>query len=250
MNKVHALAAIALLAAGCNNSKKDGTSGATAGSAGSSSVAPLSTTSLLQSAMSFLSGGPFEGEITMAVTSVGKPPQTIVYEVKGQKMRFVAPSSRGVSTYTIFDGSTRKLMTVTDAQKTVMVVDLNGPMPTAAGAGGGKAAIDRTGKSDTIAGYSCDVWKVTEPGGEKTDLCVAHGIAFPSMGQGSGTWMSELGDGFPLRAVTTAPSGVEKTRMEVTKIDKKTIDDAQFTVPADYKTMDMSAMLGGLIKRP
>ena len=34
--------------------------------------------------------------------------------------------------------------------------------------------------------------------------------------------------------------------MDVTKVEKKSLDDAQFTVPADYKTTDMSGMMKAL----
>lgn len=252
MNKVHALAVIALVAAACNNGKKDGASGAATTTSSSASAAATSTAtpSLLQSALSLVSGGPFEGEITMTMTNAGKPPETIVYSVKGPKMRFVVPSPRAAGSYTIFDTTAKKMMTVNDAQKSVMVIDLNGPMGAAAASVAKKATVDKTGKSDTVAGYSCEIWKVTEPSGNKADLCVARGLSFPSMGRGAEAWMSELGEGFPLRAVTTEASGGEKSRMEVTKIDKKPLDEKQFDVPADYKTMDMSSMLNGFIKRP
>src|SRR4029077_16168665 len=129
--------------------------------------------------------------------------------------------------------STKKMMTVMDDQKTVMVMDMS-----AVGGASGiaaqaqKSVVDKTGKTDTVAGYTCDVWKVTETNGGKVDLCVAQGIEFPRMmGLESAAWMGELGGSFPLRAVTTDASGKEKGRMEVTKIDKKSIDDAQFTIP-------------------
>ena len=51
--------------------------------------------------------------------------------------------------------------------------------------------------------------------------------------------------------VTTAvdATGKEKSRMEVSKIEKKSIDDARFQVPAGYQTVNMDEMMkamGGL----
>lgn len=63
--------------------------------------------------------------------------------------------------------------------------------------------------------------------------------------------MSQLADGgFPPRAVTTDPSGKEKSRMEVTKIDKKSVDDAKFNVPPDYKTTNMEDLMKGMPNMP
>jgi hypothetical protein len=50
----------------------------------------------------------------------------------------------------------------------------------------------------------------------------------------------------PLRMVNFDPQGVETGRMEATKIDKKKLDDARFTIPPDYQVMDLAAMLGGM----
>ncbi len=252
MKKLYVLAPAFVLLAQCNLMKKTGD---TAGDGGVATADTTSTTGgalkaggeLVSKAMSFLSGGPFEGEITMNMINGGKPPETIVYMVKGQKMRFDAPSGKAGGGYVIFDSASKKMMTVTDSQKMAMTMDLNN-MPQAdvsAAAAAKKSNVDKTGKTDTVAGYSCDIWKVTEDSGDKTDLCVGKGIAFPSMGKSVG-WMSELSDSFPLRAVTTDATGKEKTRMEVTKIDKKSIDDSKFEVPAGYKTMSMDDMMKGM----
>jgi hypothetical protein len=254
MTKLHALAPVLVMLAACNLMKKSGDA-AEGGTTTDSTTLPAQTNAapgVVAKALSFLgTGGPFEGEITMNMSSAGKPPETIVYMVKGQKMRFNAPSTVRSGAWVIFDGPAKKMTTVMDAQKMAMVVDLNGSLGGVAGAdvsalGGKKPTIDKTGRTDTVAGYSCDVWKVTEDNGQKSDLCVADGISFPQMGKEGASWMGELGTGFPLRAVTTDAAAVEKRRMEVTRIDKKSIDDSQLTVPAGYKTQDMSGMLKAL----
>jgi len=252
MRKVCVLVPLFVLLAQCNPMKKTGD---TASDGGSATADPTSTsgggainaaTTLVGKAMSFLSGGPFEGEITMNISEGGKPAQTIIYMVKGTKMRFDAPTARSMGGgYVIIDSTAKRMTTVTDAKKTAMVMNLDqtaGATPTMPTV---KPVIDKTSKTDTVAGYSCDVWTATDASGDKTDLCVAKGIAFPSMGRAAG-WMAELGEVFPLRAVTSDPSGKEKTRMEVTKIDKKSVDDAKFEVPAGYNTMNMDQMMKGM----
>lgn len=80
---------------------------------------------MTQQALSLVSGGPFEGEIAMSTSEPGKPPHSIVYLVKGTKMRFDLPTGPGGMTYGIFDASSKKVTSVNDTQKTAMVIDLS-----------------------------------------------------------------------------------------------------------------------------
>ena len=252
-----ALALIIPLAA-CNKDKTEQSAAADAAAA-TPSAAATSTTSLatgvMDKALSFVTGSPFEGEITMNMTDAGKPPHTITYTVKGKKMRFDVPG-RGAEgdSYAIFDGDSKKMITVTESKKMAFEMDMNNPGMPGMGAGAAmnaaaatKPNVEKTGKQDTVAGYSCEIWKITANDGEKSDVCVAKGIAFPSPGRQAPAWAAELGgDFFPLRVVTNDATGKEKSRMEVTKIDKKTVDDAKMQVPPGYKTMNMGDMMKSL----
>ncbi len=205
--------------------------------------------SLVQDALSFVSGGPFEGEITMTTTNAGRPPQTTVYMVKGTKLRFTSSTGPAAGGYAIFDATAKKMTTVTDSQKTAMVIDLNnqvGADLASGGPGASKVTIDKTGKTDTVVGYSCEIWKVKEANGGVGELCVGKGIAFPSVTGATAGWMGQLGDSFPLRVVISDPSGKEKMRMEANKIEKKSLDESNFEVPAGYKTTSMEDMFKGL----
>jgi hypothetical protein len=239
----------------CKTESTSTTTTSGSGSAGTTAATPTTTSTvgaIVDKALSFIGGGgPFEGEITMTNTDPNKPPaKTITYEIKGTKMRFEAPDTAGPMSggYVIFDTTGKKMTAVNDAKKTAMVMDLGalqafapgGANPTAP-----KPTIDKTGKTETVAGYSCEDWKVTDPNGERADVCVAKGISFPAMGRHAG-WMSSLEDGFPLRAVSYDSTGKEKSRMEVTKIDKKSLDDKMFEVPAGYTTQNMDEMMKGL----
>jgi len=62
-------------------------------------------------------------------------------------------------------------------------------------------------------------------------------------------WMLDLLDGkhFPLRFVGYAKDGTtEESRLEITKIDKKSLADSEFQVPAGYKVVDLEKMFQGL----
>ena len=247
MKKLTLIASVVMVVGGCKQTAS--TSGADGGGAvatADSAGTKTTATSVVDKALSFLGGGPFEGEITMNVTEPGKPPHTITYDVKGTKMRFDAPAEAGPmgGGYVIFDTTNKKMTAVNDARKSAFVMDMNGagPMgmqnPAIAQAAQKKPNIEKTGKTDTVAGYSCEIWHVTDDTGSG-DVCVAKGISFPKMGRQAPGWQSMLEDSFPLRAVMKDTAGKEKDRMEVTKIEKKSLDDSKFQVPAGYQTMNM-----------
>jgi hypothetical protein len=252
------LVPVCMVALACKTeSSSTTTSTSGSSSAGTTTAATATATStsaagaIVDKALSFLgaTGGPFEGEITMMVTDpVKPPPKSITYDVKGTKLRFEAPDSGGPMSggYVIFDTTAKKMTAVNDAKKTAMVMDVGAFQGLAPGAAAGpKPTVDKTGKSDVVAGYACDVWKVSDPNGEHADVCVAKGITFPAMGRHA-SWMSSLEDTFPLRAISYDSAGKEKSRMEVTKVDKKALDDAMFQVPPGYTTQDMAEMMKGL----
>jgi hypothetical protein len=62
-------------------------------------------------------------------------------------------------------------------------------------------------------------------------------------------WMADLLDGkhFPLRFVGYGADGKTETgRVEVTKVDKKTLPATDFTYPPTYAVIDIQQMLRGL----
>ncbi len=226
-----------------------------------------------------LFGGDFEGEITMAASSKSKPasagPTTLVFGIKKPKLRIDATGNTGSNNpmlgsegaSVIIDPPQKKGWALMPAQKKAIVLDFEKmkgmsaamkPGVTKTGGGGTGAGappptIEKTGKKDTVAGYACEIWKVTQNDGRRAEICVAEGI----------TWMdlSDLGwsnpeitvaaalgsaNHFPLRIVSYDAKGTEDTRLEATKIDKKKLDDAHFVVPPDYQVIDLSQMLGNL----
>jgi len=102
--------------------------------------------------------------------------------------------------------------------------------------------ITRTGKKETIAGYECEHITITE-GNSTSDVCMARGLG-PFLSPASAIpgakltgWQKVLVEdgGFPLK-VSKADG---TTQMEVTKIEKKKLNDKLFTVPDNYSKMDM-----------
>ena len=128
------------------------------------------------------------------------------------------------------------------------------------GAKGKKAGnLVRTGKTDTILGYPAEQLidksdeGTTEIWGAKGMGYFAglHGMRRSGAGGSSDStpsWAKELKEQgfFPLRVISKGSDGSEKTRMEATKVEKKTLDGSLFTAPADYKKLDREGMMRGM----
>jgi hypothetical protein len=234
-------------------------------------------------AASGLSLSGMEGEIDLAATAkeAGKPDKTInlAMLVKGNKWRTDLPAGidgaeKIGKVYAIVDSDAKKAFVVLDAQKEVIEIDLNTigdqvkamkpPTPTRSGSAGTAEPpqyppkITKTGKTDTVAGFSCETWEIqnTEPGDKsKADVCVSQqGVSFfhiPMTGAPAEyAALGELVDGshFPLRGIGYGKDGVtESGRVEVTKVDKHTLDANLFVPPATYKTVTIQEAIQGFM---
>jgi hypothetical protein len=233
-------------AAGSSATSADG------GAAGASAAGAVPGSDTNGAALPGASGPTFEGSITMHMTDAKSAPHDITMITKGNKIRVDVPEKNGTSAHSIFDPSTGKALVIMDAQKMAMTMTI--PAATVAGTQGAPPVVTKTGKHETIAGRDCEDWDIVQAT-KHEQACVTEGIVFfdftsmsPTGAQrGSmGAWLSDLRDKheFPLRAITLDPSGKESSRMEVTKLDAKPVDDSLFTVPAGYREMDMSKLSG------
>jgi hypothetical protein len=220
-------------------------------------------------ALSFL-GGDFEGELTIVTTSKKQParggPQQMVFGIKKPKYRIEAsggapggnPALAQSGTF-IIDLPAKKGYALNHPQKTAVVLDFDkmkqmSPPGTPGGTPGTPSTpptIEKTGKKETIAGYTCEIWNVTSEG-KKTEICAAEGLTWIDLGDLG--WSSPEvtvaavateANRFPLRMITFDAAGAEDTRMETTKVEKKALDAASFEVPPGYRVIDMAAMMRG-----
>ncbi len=225
--------------------------------------------------LAFLNG--FEGEIDILVKGspggkhgAAKPgaPDSLHLPIlmKSGKIRADVPTGVGGSEqmghiYGIFDSTGKKAYAVMDQQKQAIMIDLNKTgehLQTASSKSPGSTGptkpppkVTKTGKTDTVAGYTCELWDITDEGSKAT-MCIAEeGFSLfhiPLAGAPAQyAWMSELMDGkhIPLRVVTFDKAGVEEGRVEITKIDKKSEPAASFEVPAGYKIVTLEDMFKG-----
>lgn len=218
----------------------------------------------------------FEGDITMMLKNAKSPAKTFTMELKSPKFRVdagpeLAPENpmmaQGVAL--ILDPPAKKAYALITAKKQAVVIDLDKAkgmkLPTM-GPGGRPSApsapstppeppkIEDTGKKDTVAGYTCEVWKITEKDGKHSEACLAEGIKWIDLTD-LGMQSPELAaaaaisgmNHFPLRVVSYDAANVEQTRMEAQKIEKKSLDDSRFAVPPDYQVIDLQQMMGAMM---
>jgi hypothetical protein len=232
-------------------------------------AAPVSSASTLGGSLAFLNG--FEGEIDGFVKEAkdGNRSFPVAVELKSGRARFQLPDQLtkggpmmlGEKPYAIFDGTAKKVMLVNDTQKQAMVLDLNSagktlsampraPGATPSGSPSSPPKVIKTGKFETIAGYKCENWDVSSDHREGTVCVASEGASWLSIPLGAlpseRAWMLELADGkhFPLRFIGYAKDGAtEETRVEITKVDKRSLPDSDFQLPAGYRTIDLDNML-------
>jgi hypothetical protein len=261
-----ALALVAMTTLGCDKlglGKKDADGGPSSGGG----------------ALSFLDST-FEGEITMNISSSKSGgskdgPKSLLLSLKTPRVRVdagpeLAPGNPmlGGGVAFIVDPPAKKGYALITAQKKAVVLDFDkakgGFKPPGLGGGpGGSGAppedppkFEKTGKKDTIAGYTCEVWKITS---KKThaEACLAEKIKwidFTDLAIDSPVFAAMVAvsdfNHLPLRIVAFDDQSVESGRVEVTKLDKKKLADTQFTVPADFQVVELSALLGGAFGGP
>jgi Domain of unknown function (DUF4412) len=218
----------------------------------------------------------FEGEIDLVAKGKTSPtPVPLSLLVQKEVIRVDVPQdvlsaqdthgiTGGGKVYAILNVPQKKLFVVLDAKKQAVAIDLDqaGQQMKSmhpGGRGGAGATADppkvvKTGKRETVAGISCADWDVINTDKSKLSACVADkGASFfhlPLTGiPTEHAWALEFMDGkhFPLRGIAYDKDGAESGRVEVTKLDKRTLDASQFVVPAGYQTVSLEDMISGMM---
>lgn len=201
----------------------------------------------------------FEGVVTWQMSEKN---QQMVQTYKGGMVR-TEMGREGRQAVMIMDAAGKKMTMIMPSEKMYMTMDLSqgGPM---GGMDHGPAKtpkITATGKTETIAGRSCEVYRYAEEEGkpDKMEMCVAKGLGYFLMGSGGGMGRRDpmadvtgaaanpeyarlYKDGFfPLR-VSKLEGGKAEQMTIVTKLEPKTVDASAFQVPAGYQEMKMPGM--------
>jgi len=227
-------------------------------------------------------GGDFEGTITMKMETEAQKGMEMTYFLKGRRSRIETnvPDVPQANAVMLWDMEGAKITTLMPSRKMYMTMDLKETaesmkqaakqMKQTQGDEEDKfPKVTETGKQETIAGYTCEHWLIGDR--QDLDMCVAKGLGYFGMGgQGGGgigalktfafnpkmlaeaaahpEWVKLLeGGAFPLK-ISALEDGKVKMNMEATKIERKSLDDALFTVPPDYKEFNTGNITPGLGK--
>ncbi|MES2767212.1 MAG: DUF4412 domain-containing protein [Bacteroidota bacterium] len=206
----------------------------------------------------------FEGKIEYLVSADGKD-VNVSYSSKGDNMRFdllkaIGPIPGGMSA--IINMEDKQAILLMKEQKMAMVTSIDGLTNIAARQKSLKkkdvdeATIIKTGKTKSIAGYSCEQWvlrsKKQKKGNETLEVWTAKqlgGIKLLSeLLKDSQEWMEKFDEalgkngGLPLLVISKDNKGKETLRLEATNVSKDEITDATFQTPAGYQIIDQSKM--------
>lgn len=207
----------------------------------------------------------FEGEIAMHMKTT-KDDRPVIVQIKKPRYRldFVDPQKKGDGSM-IVDVPARKVYVLIHQTKMAMAMgfdDMKNMKGKIAGMTGVKVPdtntappkVEKTGKKDSVAGYECEEWKITQGDGKVSDTCMAEGIEWVDIGElsgmGGGPGLASFAtdaNHFPLRVVSHDKAGAEELRFEATKVEKKPVDAAQLAVPPGYNVMDMATMMQGFM---
>lgn len=222
--------------------------------------------------------GDFEGVITMLMNTDDQKGMEMVYSLKGANTRIEMklPGMQEGQGTMLMDLEAGKMTTLIPQREMYMTMDLNQTADDISEAAKrSKGSVDDedakfqkltpTGKKETIAGYTCEHWLMGDK--QDIDICVAKGLGYFGMGGQSGggsgsfrnlvfnskllaeaaahpEWVRFLqGGAFPLKLSFTE-EGKVKMSMEVTRIERKSLDDSVFAIPQGYKEFNMQNMMG------
>lgn len=191
----------------------------------------------------------FEGTVDFKSTTAAGDTGSFKYFGKGSKIKMQMMSTEMGSV--IFDGD--KTIILLPSQKSYMEFSSDmlkqfGGMDQSEEAQDDYSLPTKTNETKTILGYECTKWTYKD-GNNETELWITDKLGsyiIPSNPLMPAQGWENMFDGkpfFPLMIVSKE-GGVETDRMEVTKIDKKNINDSEFLPPSDYKKMDLGNMMG------
>lgn len=202
----------------------------------------------------------FEGSVSY---TMGEKQTPMTQTYKGAMVRTDMTSPRG-SAVMIMDMNAKTMKMLVPQQKMYMSMDMNSDKMEGMEHGPRKPPkITDTGKTETIAGKECEVYRFAKEEGkpDTMEMCSAKGMGFfmvgrgpMGRGQGPEADMSEVSanpelmktfkDGFfPLR-ISKIDGANLKPVLLATKIEAKSVDASTFAVPSDYTEMKMPAGMG------
>ncbi|MDF0642553.1 MAG: DUF4412 domain-containing protein [Nitrospira sp.] len=197
----------------------------------------------------------FEGVLHMTTTHGDEQPAKMDWMIKGDKARIERARADGRTHVMILDSKAKTMLVLFPERQAYTEIKLGGEQSERISKAMEDYEVERTGKTDKVAGRSCEIWRVKEKGEdkEKHEICVAKGFGrtasfWMEPMKKQPTWVTRLINegGFGLRSIRYDSTGTATTRTEVTGIEAKSMDAALFAAPAGYQKMDRGAMMGAM----
>jgi hypothetical protein len=190
----------------------------------------------------------FEGKVGYKINSDGET-TVMDYYIKDNFIKMdVGDGSEGASM--VFDTKASKMIVIMPDQKMYMEmpVSLNEQMKSKEESL--KGEFTQTGEKKDILGYSCEQWIYKDEENEIESWMTKELGSFVFMANpmdgasNKPEWQTKLEQGgyFPLSVTVRESIDTPATTMEVTSIEKKSLDKSMFVPPADYQKFEMPGM--------
>ena len=195
----------------------------------------------------------FEGIIYFEMADLAKQGMgEMPYMVKGNKGRMEI-NQQGQKNAMLMLPEQSKMVMIIGQMKGYIEMDLNNDASNNENDKASDADMTNTGKTKTIAGRTCEVWRMDSKDGT-FETCMAKGMGTFMMPQNqmqkrnAPTWAQKFAEegSMPLEIVEIK-NGKRTVQMKATKIEEKSLSDDLFEVPEGYR--DMSGMMKGMQNR-
>jgi hypothetical protein len=192
----------------------------------------------------------FEGTMNF-VTHSPEGDGTLTQITKGTRTRydFSGAGDGGRSGSMIYDSATRTRTMLLPARK--MYLTMTGDPPSHGNEPKSDIAWTRTGKMETVAGVKCEIYHGSGTRNGKPqegDVCVAKGVGLGV--NGGGPLASAMRRYSALKLApdqgivkaSTVVDGKPQVELELTKVTRGGVTDADFAIPAGYTQLQPGAM--------
>ncbi len=194
----------------------------------------------------------FEGKVNMKMTYQGES-HNMSYLIKGNKIRMEV-SEGGHSAVMIFDEGNKKMMMIMPQQNMYMEIPVDQNTADNMDQDNKDVEFTKTGETKTINGYKCEKWLYKSNDDQGVAWMTKELGAFTMFSGGSmrgsdnkPEWMKEIESegAFPMEVDIKDKDGKDQGKLEVTSVQKESLDASLFTVPSGYKKFEMPGMNSG-----
>lgn len=188
----------------------------------------------------------FEGIVTFKMGALGKETE-MKYFMRDSKMRMEIEMAPGMKSIGIADYENQKMyMLVPQARMYSEIPIDNEAIKSEAAKDMKSAEIIETGETEEILGYTAEKL-VSKKGDEKTEIWIAKNFGDfhqADLSRDNPTLLAlqkkfQAEKAFPFKIISYSADGKEMFRMQVTNVEKKPLAKELFTVPSDFKKLDL-----------